>query len=219
MRKQSKSGLSELGSLMIEAMAMLALISMVTPILYKKAAERTTELQDINAASQMRSLIKSLDDYVSDHYDDIIQGKKVSQNCPTASVDFNDMKATTGASTQKKTINIDHFCEYLPYGFLDKDKKAQETKTFSKNYKVVLKKVDGGSGRKRVITAFLATDPKEGDTFPKLRAARIASMIGSNGGFINVNGDKASAMGTQGIWGVDNLNTEDRKSTRLNSSH
>ena len=40
MRKQSKSGLSELGSLMIEAMAMLALISMVTPILYKKAAER-----------------------------------------------------------------------------------------------------------------------------------------------------------------------------------
>ena len=79
MRKQSKSGLSELGSLMIEAMAMLALISMVTPILYKKAAERTTELQDINAASQMRSLIKSLDDYVSDHYDDIIQGKKVSQ--------------------------------------------------------------------------------------------------------------------------------------------
>lgn len=68
MRKQSKSGLSELGSLMIEAMAMLALISMVTPILYKKAAERTTELQDINAASQMRSLIKSLDDYVSDHY-------------------------------------------------------------------------------------------------------------------------------------------------------
>ncbi len=208
MRKQSKSGLSELGSLMIEAMAMLALISMVTPILYKKAAERTTELQDINAASQMRSLIKSLDDYVSDHYDDIIQGKKVSQNCPTASVDFNDMKATTGASTQKKTINIDHFCEYLPYGFLDKDKKAQETKTFSKNYKVVLKKVDGGSGRKRVITAFLATDPKEGDTFPKLRAARIASMIGSNGGFINVNGDKASAMGTQGIWGVDNLNTD-----------
>ncbi len=208
MRKQSKSGLSELGSLMIEAMAMLALISMVTPILYKKAAERTTELQDINAASQMRSLIKSLDDYVSDHYDDIIQGKKVSQNCPTASVDFNDMKATIGASTQKKTINIDHFCEYLPYGFLDKDKKAQETKTFSKNYKVVLKKVDGGSGRKRVITAFLATDPKEGDTFPKLRAARIASMIGSNGGFINVNGDKASAMGTQGIWGVDNLNTD-----------
>ena len=31
----------EAGSLMVEALAMLALIALVTPILYKKAAERT----------------------------------------------------------------------------------------------------------------------------------------------------------------------------------
>lgn len=208
MQKRYNSRLNELGSLMIEAMAMLALISMVTPILYKKAAERTTELQDINAASQMRALIKSLDDYVSDHYDDIIQGKKVTQNCNTATVDYSGMKATTGQSTQKKTINLNHFCEYLPYGFLDSSKNVQKTKTFSENYKVVLKKVDGGNGRKRVITAFLATEPSDGGDFPKLRASRIASMIGSNGGYINVNGGTASAMGSQGIWSVANLNSD-----------
>ena len=106
MLKFKKSKLNEFGSLMIEAMAMLALISMVTPILYKKSAERTTELQDINAASEVRALIKSLDDYVTDHYDDIIQGNTVTQNCKTASVNFSDMKATAGESTQKKTINI-----------------------------------------------------------------------------------------------------------------
>ena len=121
MLKSQKSKLNEIGSLMIEAMAMLALISMVTPILYKKSAERTTELQDINAASEIRSLIKSLDDYVSDHYDDIIQGNTVSQNCKTGSVNYGDMAATATESTQKKTININHFCEYLPYGFLDKN--------------------------------------------------------------------------------------------------
>lgn len=208
MQKRYNSRLNELGSLMIEAMAMLALISMVTPILYKKAAERTTELQDINAASQMRALIKSLDDYVSDHYDDIIQGKKVTQNCNTATVDYSGMKATTGQSTQKKTINLNHFCEYLPYGFLDSSKNVQKTKTFSENYKVVLKKVDGGNGRKRVITAFLATEPSDGGDFPKLRASRIASMIGSNGGYINVSGGTASAMGSQGIWSVANLNSD-----------
>lgn len=208
MLKHQKSKLNEFGSLMIEAMAMLALISMVTPILYKKSAERTTELQDINAASEVRSLIKSLDDYVSDHYDDIIQGNTVSQNCKTGSVSYADMAATTGESTQKKTVNINHFCEYLPYGFLDKDKEAQASKTFSKNYQVVLKKVDGGDGRKRVITAFLITEPSDGGTFPKLRASRIASMIGSNGGYINVASGKASAMGTQGIWSVDDLNGE-----------
>ena len=208
MQNYKRSKLNELGSLMIEAMAMLALISMVTPILYKKSAERTTELQDINAASEIRSLIKSLDDYVSDHYNDILQGKTVTQNCKTASVNFSDMKETTTASTQKKTININHFCEYLPYGFLDKDKEAQSTKTFSKNYKVVFKKVDGGNGRKRVITAFLITEPSDGGTFPKLRASRIASMIGSNGGYLNVSGGTASAMGTQGIWSVDNIATD-----------
>jgi hypothetical protein len=31
------------GSLMVEALALLALITMVTPILYKKSAERTIE--------------------------------------------------------------------------------------------------------------------------------------------------------------------------------
>lgn len=136
MRKQSKSGLSELGSLMIEAMAMLALISMVTPILYKKAAERTTELQDINAASQMRSLIKSLDDYVSDHYDDIIQGKKVSQNCPTASVDFNDMKATTGASTQKRPLILITSANICRMVFWIKIKKRRKPRHSAKTIKL-----------------------------------------------------------------------------------
>ena len=53
---------SEKGSMMVEALAMLGLISMVTPVLYKKAAERTAELQDISAASQVRTLVKGLDD-------------------------------------------------------------------------------------------------------------------------------------------------------------
>ena len=76
-----KDILNEAGSLMIEAMAMLALIAMVTPILYKKAAERTTELQDINAASQMRVMSKAMDDYIRTHYNDIVQGGKVTTDC------------------------------------------------------------------------------------------------------------------------------------------
>lgn len=208
MQNSKKSKLNELGSLMIEAMAMLGLISMVTPILYKKSAERTTELQDINAASEIRSLIKSLDDYVKDHYNDIIDGQTVTQNCNTASVNYNDLRATSTPSTQVKKVNLNHFCEYLPYGFLDDSKNVQESKTFSSNYQVVFKKIDGGDGKKRVITAFLITEPSGKTDFPKLRSSRIASMIGSNGGYINVSGGNASALGTQGIWGIDNLNSE-----------
>ena len=44
MLKKLNSLLGQKGSMMVEALAMLGLISMVTPVLYKKAAERTTEL-------------------------------------------------------------------------------------------------------------------------------------------------------------------------------
>ncbi|MBO5442483.1 MAG: hypothetical protein J6A33_01695 [Alphaproteobacteria bacterium] len=200
MVKRKFSRLNELGSLMVEAMAMLALISMVTPILYKKAAERTTELQDINAASQMRSLIKSIDDYVKDNYDDLVAGKTITQSeCNTASVNYS---AFTNSSANI-TVPINHFCYYLPYGFLGNDKEAQDSKTFSSNYKVVLKKVDGDSGRKKTITAFLVANPSAG-TLPMIRASRIASMVGSNGGYVDGN----RGNGVQGIWTLDNLQTD-----------
>ena len=51
MRKKLSKKISQGGSMMVEAMAMLALIALVTPTLYKKSAERTTELQDINTAT------------------------------------------------------------------------------------------------------------------------------------------------------------------------
>lgn len=208
MLKRKFSRLSEIGSLMVEAMAMLALISMVTPILYKKAAERTTELQDINAASQMRSLVKSVDDYVKDNYDKIIAGDKV-----TNSAGNEQNYSVLGSGSGKVTVPMAHFRDYLPYGFLDNNGAVQETKTFGKDYKVVLKKVDatvGGTGgaTKKTITAFIVAPPKEGDSFPMLRASRIASMIGSNGGYAEKKGGKVVANGVQGIWSISDMNAE-----------
>ena len=55
--------INQTGSMRIEALAMLTLISLVTPTLYKKSAERTTELQDINTATQVRTLSKGVDNY------------------------------------------------------------------------------------------------------------------------------------------------------------
>ena len=175
MLKSKFAKLNELGSLMVEAMAMLALISMVTPILYRKAAERTTELQDINAAGQMRSLIKAVDDYVSDNYNTIVAGNAVN-NSVNNSVNYSDL-----VSGGKKTIDIKHFRDYLPYGFLDSSGNVQDTKTFSKDYKVVFKYTNAG-GRK-AVTAFVVAEPKEKGNFPMLRASRIASMVGTNGGY------------------------------------
>jgi type II secretory ATPase GspE/PulE/Tfp pilus assembly ATPase PilB-like protein len=47
MRNLNKN-MMERGGLMIEALAMLGLIAVVTPTMYKKSAERTLEVEDIN---------------------------------------------------------------------------------------------------------------------------------------------------------------------------
>ena len=124
---------SQLGSMMIEALAMLALIAMVTPILYRKTAERTTELQDINTAGELRSIIKAVDDYVAANYDAISQRGSVTNSCGTQSyANF----GTAGHSTIN--VPIGHFCEFLPYGILNADGSAKKSRLFSENYQIVL---------------------------------------------------------------------------------
>ena len=199
---------SQLGSIMIEALSMLGLIAIVTPVLYKKSAERTSELQDINAASEMRAIVKAVDDYISSNYDKIVAGDKVSNTCPgsNAEVNYSDFKDKTDAS---KTVPIGHFCEFLPYGILNADGSAQDSRFFSSDYKIALK-LKGSSDAKgdKVITAFVVTDPRQ--NLPMVRSSSIASMIGGNGGYVSeVKSDKGgTVLGNLGLWGIGNTKTE-----------
>lgn len=212
-----KDILNEAGSLMIEAMAMLALIAMVTPILYKKAAERTTELQDINAASQMRVMSKAMDDYIRTHYNDIVQGGKVTTDCGdnNSEQDYAAMKDSNDAAVE---VNVGHLCEFLPYGFVDEDGNVRGSKTFA-TYQLAIKKrapenesageggEGGGTGEAAVntnasLTGFIIADPKT--PLPMLRSARIASMIGSNGGYTQ----GKEGLGVQGVWRIEDIDAE-----------
>ena len=47
-RRNFNKSILQRGGLMIEALAMLGLIAVVTPTMYKKSAERTMEVEDIN---------------------------------------------------------------------------------------------------------------------------------------------------------------------------
>ncbi len=177
--------------MMIEALAMLGLISMVTPVIYKKAAERTTEMQDINAASQVRTVVKAIDDYLRDNYGTITGGGEVTSS--TSTVDYSDF-AGSGADTKSKVVNINHFKDYLPLGF------QPDGKLF-KGFDVAIKQVSDDGGRKALTTVLIAktsTDGKVDPSFTKIRSSRIASMIGTNGGYID--GDKAT--GVQGVWEI-----------------
>ncbi len=173
------------GSLMIEALAMLGLISMVTPVIYKKAAERTTEMQDINAASEVRVIVKAIDDYLRDNYTTIAAGESVTTNAST--VNYSVFKT---AGTQSKTVNITDFTDYLPIGF------KADGRMF-KDFKVAIKKTESGE-RKGLTTVLLTVPGSSATNMSKLRSSRIASMIGTNGGYI----EDGKAKGVQGVWEV-----------------
>ncbi len=159
------------GSMMVEALAMLGLITMVTPILYKKAAERTTELQDINTANQMRTISKAMDDYIKDHYSDL----------------------STGSGLVK--LETDDLEPYLPYGFSFEDSRLLG------DYQIALRKDMIGEGDKQraSITGMVVADPK--NDLSMMRASKIASMIGANGGVVydGAEGNK-NIQGVGGGW-------------------
>ena len=169
-RKNILKKISQGGSMMVEAMAMLALISLVTPTLYKKSAERTSELQDINTATHVRTLSKAVDNYVAANYQKLLETEELS-----------------GGETAHKEIGITdaELSRYLPYGY-----SFDNLKNFGRPKIVLQKSADS-------ITAFIQF-PKETD-IGEMRAARIASMVGSNGGYVAGSGD---AKGVGGVWSL-----------------
>lgn len=186
------------GSMMVEAIAMLGLISMVTPVIYKKAAERNNEMQDINAASQVRTIVNAIDNYLRDNYVTITSGGTVTSNSATSDKSVNYGNFNFGASdsdTSAKTttpINIEHFRDYLPLGF------QAQGKIFN-DFQVVIKQTRDPSGERKALTSIMVAKPNDKNPdMSRIRSSRIASMIGTNGGFY----DGTKATGVQGVWEI-----------------
>ena len=171
--QKSKLKLAQAGSLMVEAMAMLALISLVTPTLYKKSAERTTELQDINTASHARTVLKALDNYVKTNYSTLME--EMGSGDSTKKISAEDLAKEDG-----------DYKPYFPFGY-----KFEDLKNFAAPQAALMKKGDS-------ITVFV--DFPTNVDLGEIRAARIASMIGSNGGYINKD-EKAQGVG--GVWSLE----------------
>lgn len=166
--------INQAGSLMIEAIAMLGLISLVTPVVYKKSAERMTELQDINAASHMRMLSSALDAYISDNYD--------------------TLKGELGETAEEKSssLDADKLVKYLPEGAVEGGKVYGP---LGEDYKFsyVIKKTD--NPKAPVITGYVGAKVTD-DKITAQRTSRIATMIGGNGAVAE--GD--DVLGVQGTW-------------------
>ena len=172
-RRNFNKSILQQGGLMIEALAMLGLIAVVTPTMYKKSAERTMEVEDINTAATIRTINAAANDYVSANYSTIL-GDMVKNNETNRKLNIEDLKA------------------YLPYGF--------EIKKALYNYdgEHIQLSVSRPEGSNNLTTLMLfPARMNENDGIGQERTSRIAALIGSSGGYVT---DTNKARGIGGIW-------------------
>ena len=60
------------GALMVEAIALLGLMTMISPMIVRQTAERTTEMEDVAVAGQMKTIKDSLENYIRSDYTNLI---------------------------------------------------------------------------------------------------------------------------------------------------
>lgn len=172
-RRNFNKSILQQGGLMIEALAMLGLIAVVTPTMYKKSAERTMEVEDINTAATIRTINAAANDYVSANYSTIL-GDMVKNNETNRKLNIEDLKA------------------YLPYGF---DINHALYNYDGANIQLSVSRPEG-SNNLTTLMLFPAR-MNENDGIGQERTSRIAALIGSSGGYVT---DTNKARGIGGIW-------------------
>ena len=172
-RRNFNKSILQRGGLMIEALAMLGLIAVVTPTMYKKSAERTMEVEDINTAATIRTITAAANDYVSANYSTIL-GDMVKHNETSRKLNIGDLEA------------------YLPYGF---DINHALYNYDGANIQLSVSRPEGSNN----LTTLMLFPARmtENDGIGQERTSRIAALIGSNGGYVT---DTNKARGIGGIW-------------------
>lgn len=170
-------GSDERGGLMIEAIAMLGMIAMVTPMLFKKSQERTNDIQDVNIANHMRLIMSGVDDYIRGNYAALVANATITETgCTPAAVNY---------STSPQVVDLGHFCNYLPTGY------QNLAPAILGEYRVSILNNAGE------ISAVLAT--KEDGSLHMIRSAKISSLIGAHGGYVKPSSNTVLS-GNQGAW-------------------
>lgn len=206
---------NERGALMIEAIALLGLMTMMSPMVVRQTADRTAEMEEVTIAGQMKELKDALNNYISANYSTLA----------------NDIR--TSALDHKFTVTANQLAPYLSAGLIEGNNFRGNK--FMTNFQIgiraqctEMRRTDGNAPASVSFSGGVITSPNptatqycsryrmtgivlsEGDELNDRRAARIASMIGADGGSMRSSRviaalggndtEKQRILGTQGVW-------------------
>lgn len=231
----------ERGALMIEAIALLGLMTMMSPMVVRQTADRTVEMEDVAIAGQMKELKDALSNWIEANYAGIKSACSAGGTIAAAGG-----VSCSNAADSHFAVPVAGLAPYLPATYL-------ETVTGSNNstsYRLRGNKLADGfdigvraqctegtntstgatcgsmgadgvwtgldsackCSRYKVTGVVLSNGASEIDD---RRAARIATMIGADGGFVRTsnmvsnvlnNSGRTTIVGAQGIWEGDATN-------------
>lgn len=202
---------SQRGALMVEAIALLGLMTMISPMIVRQTAERTTEMEDVAVAGQMKTIKDALENYIQADYANLVPNPPTSEEfqhnitaaklapyLPSSYIDSGEIRGNKLATGFD--IGVRGFCTEK------QDSRGATCATLSASCKCTRYKIVG------MIVS------KSDTEIPDKRAARVASMLGADGGYMRTSdvvtavagsGGAADAMkkvlGAQGMWEVDDV--------------
>ena len=186
----------ERGSIMVEALAVIALLGVMGTMLFRQVQQRNEELDNINMASETRMVKEATAAYIQ-------ANKPALQAECQALCDGCDMSsAMIEWKIDDESDEIWDIDAFLPEHWRS-DPDEHTPNGIIGNYTVYMRcyMVDANLAPRKAIDAFII--PQEGamGDLTLKRAARVANLIGSDGG-IHISGESI-LHGTMGAWEVD----------------
>ena len=168
------------GGVLLEAMAVLGLMTVATPLVYKKAIEKSKEIEDITVASQMRTVRDAAATYIEKNYETVHDGD---------------------------TVTLTQLNQYLPPNFINNlSKSLVPVGTAPDDAMTVVIKKDSHLAEsnalpvKRASAYVITKNPVGAGSIDEKRGNRIASLIGAEGGYV-VDGN--TVYGSNHSWEQD----------------
>lgn len=187
--------ISQSGSVMLEVIAVLALMGVMGAMLYRQIYQRNQELHNIQMASEIRTVKEAFSAYIQAERSNLIE------DCPTPDLAAQPCTASGNAADYSNTLagnSSRGIRSYLPDGWFTGSISLANAYHFSlwiqKQNDVTQKTVLYG-----VIVPTELTIPQTGWNFK--RAARVALLVGADGGVYDQGGMTGNNInGALGTW-------------------
>lgn len=195
------------GSLMIEMVAVIGLIALITPILFHQINRRNEEIVDTQIATEMRMLKDAASAYIRANEDWLSKNPYDANGCALWDDTKQEYKSVSNATPNKcggenAVYDISTFQDYLvsPNGVLD------EYDVYFRGYTVETScyfdeetEKDICEYRPVIYAVIVQATPMK----TLRRASKIASLIGLEGGVVVKEGESLILKGMQGVWSLE----------------